>query len=134
MGTVDVFNSLWTDTMNRCVAARLLALALLFPLGLVHAQVRNFPEKALRGQLEIVQVPDVRINGELTRLSPGARIRNTQNLIVMPTTLLGQQLTVNYVRELNGYVHEVWILTPEETQEKRASEGTVRNFRFASEQ
>ncbi len=133
-GAADLFNSLWTDTMNRCVAVRLLALVFVLPLGLAHAQVRNFPEKALRGQFEIVQVPEVRINGEITRLSPGARIRNTSNLIVMPNTLLGQQHTVNYVRELNGYVHEVWILTPEEAQEKRATEGTVRNFRFASEQ
>lgn len=121
--------------MNRCVAARLLALALpLFLLpGLAQAQ-RQFPERALRGQLEIVQIPEIRINGELTRLSPGARIRNTQNLIVMPTTLLGQEWTVNYVREFSGLVHEVWLLTPEEAKEKRAFEGTVRNFRFASEQ
>lgn len=120
--------------MNRCTA-RLVALAAALTLlpTLALAQ-RQFPERALRGQFEIVQVPEVRINGELTRLSPGARIRNTQNLIVMPNTLLGQQLTVNYVRELNGYVHEVWILTPEETKEKRPGEGTVRNFRFGSEQ
>lgn len=121
--------------MNRCAAARLLALALpLFLLPTFAQAQRQFPERAMRGQFEIVQVPEVRINGELTRLSPGARIRNTQNLIVMPTTLIGQQYTVNYVRELNGFVHEVWILTSEEAKEKRAHEGTVRNFRFASEQ
>lgn len=134
MNAADVFNSLWTDTMNRCAPVRLcaLALALLVP-SLAQAQ-RQFPEKALRGQLEIVQVPDIRLNGEPGRLSPGARIRNTQNLIVVPNTLLGQQLTVNYVRELNGLVHEVWILTPEEAKLERAHEGVIRNYRFSSEQ
>ena len=119
--------------MNRCVAARLGVLALLLPT-LALAQVRNFPEKALRGQLEIVQVPQIRLNGETARLSPGARIRGTNNLIVSPNSLLGQQLLVNYVREATtGMVHEVWLLTPEEAALDRAHEGTMRNFRFASE-
>jgi len=120
--------------MNRCAFLRVCALALLFPLGLAQAQGRNFPEKALRGQFEIVQVPEVRINGETARLSPGARIRNAQNMIVPPNMLLGQLLLVNYVREATtGMVHEVWILTPEEARQDRAHEGTMRNFRFGSE-
>ena len=120
--------------MNRCVAAaRLGVLALLLPT-LALAQVRNFPEKALRGQIEILQVPQIRLNGGIDRLSPGARIRGTNNLIVSPNSLLGQQLLVNYVREATtGMVHEVWLLTPQEAALERPQEGTIRNFRFASE-
>lgn len=119
--------------MNRCAFARLGVLALLLPT-LALAQVRNFPEKALRGQLEILQVPQIRLNGNTDQLSPGARIRNTSNLIVIPNSLLGQFLTVNYLREPStGLVHEVWLLTPEEAALERPHEGTLRNFRFASE-
>jgi hypothetical protein len=53
------------------------------------------------------------------RLSPGSRIRATSNLLVMSASLVGQELTVNYVRDAAGLLHEVWILTPEEAAAKR---------------
>ncbi len=119
--------------MNRCAFVRLCALAvLLSSTGLAQAQ-RQFPDKALRGTLEVQRFPHIRINGEPDRLSPGARIRNAQNQIVAPASVAGQPLVVNYLRELNGLVHEVWILSPAEAEQKRAHEGTMRNFRFASE-
>jgi hypothetical protein len=110
-------------------------------LGFLHAGMaraedgmREFPKHAMRGYLVVMTAPQVQLNGKEDRMSPGARIRNTQNTIVMPGTLRGQSLVVNYVREMNGLIHEVWILTPREAEEQRAGAGTIFNFKFDSEQ
>jgi len=95
--------------------------------------VRPFPAKALRGQMEVMAPPNILINGQPQRLSPGARIKSTKNLIVMSASLVGQQLLVNYVTDPLGLVHEVWILTPAEAQQKRAGLGTLTNIRFESD-
>lgn len=121
--------------MNRCdspprsrAARRALLGALAAYLGLagslaVSAQSfkRPFPAHALRGTLVVVSPTEVTINGQPERLSPGSRIRSTQNLLLMSGSLLGQELVVNYTRESLGLIHEVWILTPDEAREKRAS-------------
>jgi len=103
--------------MLRC--AFLSALTLFAVAGPAAAQMqRNFPANALRGELVIVQPPDVRLNGQAARLAPGARIHGQDNLLKMSGTLIGQRLVVNYTRELSGLVLDVWILTPAE-QAKR---------------
>jgi len=125
-------HSLWIDTMNRCFTAlssaprrtAALALAALLTVGISpvgHAQtlVRPFPAAALRGELVVLQPPLISIDGEAARLSPGARIRNTQNTLVLSGTLVNQALLVNYLRDGLGLVHEVWILTATEAAEKR---------------
>ncbi len=90
----------------------------LFGLGLsaaVAAQpARPFPATALRGALLVTQPPEVLLNGEPQRLSPGARIRGANNMLQMSGALVGQTLLVHYTRESNGLVHDVWILTPDE--------------------
>ena len=116
--------------MNRCfkrlLSATLLAAAsglpLLAPLA-VHAQgtPRNFPESALRGQLVVTLPPHVTLDGKADRLSPGARIHDTSNLVVLSGSLVNQALVVNYVRDGHGLIHEVWILTPQEAALKRSA-------------
>jgi hypothetical protein len=100
--------------MYRCVltfaAGALLALS-------AHAQLavqRGFPATALRGTLAIVAAPEVVLNGQPARLSPGARVRDTNNLIVQSGALGNTRLVVNYTRDLDGLVREVWVLRPEE--------------------
>lgn len=116
--------------MNRCfhpqaagrssaaMALCLLALGL-WPAAQAQTQTRQFPAAALRGTLVVVQPPVITLNGKPARLSPGSRIRNTTNMLVMSGALVGQELTVNYVLEPLGMVHEAWILTPAEAAEKR---------------
>ena len=97
---------------------------------------RQFPEHARRGVLRVVAPPEILLDGKADRLSPGARIRGSDNQIVMPHQLVGQDLRVNYAREGMGLVHQVWILTPAELAQQRAGnngDGVQRNFRFASE-
>lgn len=119
--------------MNRCPAppssaprrTALLALASLAfsltPAAQAQTLKRQFPPKALRGQLVVVQPPWVRLDGQTFQLSPGARIRNTNNTLVLSASLVGQELTVNYLRDGQGLLHEVWVLNAVEAADKRAT-------------
>ena len=101
--------------------ALLTGASVLFSTNSVAQQLRDFPATALRGKLVVQAPPQVTLDGKPDQLSPGARIRNPQNMFVMSATLTGQTLAVNYTRESNGMIHEVWLLTPQEAAIKRAS-------------
>ena len=107
----------WTASSMMLAAT---SLPLLAPLS-VQAQgtPRTFPESALRGKLVVTLPPEVSLNGKPDRLSPGARIHDTNNLLVMSGGLINRELVVNYVRDGHGLIHEVWILTPQEAAMKR---------------
>jgi hypothetical protein len=75
---------------------------------------RNFPATALRGEIVVVQPPEIALNGRSARLAPGARIRDPQNLLALSGTLVGQALPVHYTIDPLGLVLEVWILTDAE--------------------
>lgn len=120
--------------MNRCFSSpqrrSLAGLCLLLACcaGTALAQVRDFPAAALRGTLVVTQPPIVLMDGVSTRLSPGARIRNAENLMVLSASLLNQSLTVNYTRDTHGLVHEVWILTAAEASLKRGTAAPSSNL------
>jgi len=115
--------------MNRCFPLRapraVLALAGLglCTLALAQNAPRNFPANALRGTLVVTQPPAITMDGRAARLSPGARIKGADNLLLLSGTLVGQPLVVNYTLEPQGLVHEVWVLTPAEAAEKRKRAG-----------
>lgn len=135
--------------MNRCkpllqppprwrrTALWALGLALTFPglplPGFAQDMVRAFPLQALRGTLTVTTPPAVLMDGQPDRLSPGARIRNPQNMLVMSSTLTGMPLVVNFTRESSGLIHEVWLLSPQEAALDRTLATPVRNFTFSSE-
>jgi hypothetical protein len=95
--------------------------------------VRQFPAAAKRGTLQVTQPPNILINGLPERLSPGARIKNSNNMIVLSGGLIGQAVLVNYLRDPQGQIHEVWMLNPAEAQQKRAGMEPVTNFVFGSD-
>ena len=74
------------------------------------------PAAAQRGVLQVLQPPEVLLDGQAARLSPGARIRGRDNLLALSAALVGQSLSVRYVRDPQGLVHEVWLLTEAEQQ------------------
>lgn len=88
--------------------------------------VRNFPEKALRGVMEIGQPPWITMDGKTAQLSPGSRIRSTSNTIVMSAGLIGQKLVVNYVLAPGGLVHDVWLLTEAEAALERPTAADLK--------
>ena len=77
--------------------------------------MRAFPQNTLRGAIVFSADRQLTLNGRATSLTPGARVRNQQNMIVMPDTLIGARWLVHYTMDMGGeQVREVWILTPEE--------------------
>jgi len=82
--------------------------------------MRNFPPNAVRGTISFKAPPEIVVDGKPERLSPGARIKNEQNLLVLTAALAGKEHVVNYKREhIGGMVSEVWILTAEEAKMER---------------
>ena len=75
---------------------------------------RNFPQTALRGDVVIGEAPEIALNGKPARLAPGARIRDANNMSVVPGALLGGRYLVHYTVDTLGLVKEVWILRPDE--------------------
>ena len=120
--------------MNRCYhfpalrqAAAHLALSLSLAAGMVsvcapalaQAQpltIRPFPANAQRGTLQVTNPPELLLDGKAARLSPGARIRGTNNMLVMSGAIVGETVVVNYVREPVGLIHDVWILNAAEAK------------------
>ena len=97
------------------------------------AQVqRQFPQTALRGEIVVVDPPDIVLNGVAARLSPGARIRGQDNLLVMSGAIIGQKWPVHYTVDLSGLVHDVWLLRGDELARrpwpKTAAEAAAWSF------
>ncbi|MFM9424925.1 hypothetical protein RCH10_001358 [Variovorax sp. GrIS 2.14] len=82
---------------------------------------RNFPIGTLRGKFMVLNPPEIKLDGDLERMSPGARVRSAQNMLVMPGAIVGQNLLVNYTRDASNLVSQVWILTPDEARADRES-------------
>ena len=117
-----LFCTHWGRTRLRSACAVLffgLWLGLLAGSGMAQSG-RRFAPQAQRALLQVTQAPDLLLNGKPARLAPGARIRASNDLLVLSGTLTGQTLLVNVVLESGGLVKEVWILSPEEAGQSPA--------------
>ncbi|MDO8250627.1 MAG: hypothetical protein Q7T78_13055 [Rhodoferax sp.] len=127
--------------MNRClplpIVRWLTLLAMLWTSSASPASaqslLRQFPPAAKRGTLVVTAPPEVLLNGASARLSPGARIKGVNNGLVMSGALVGQSVLVNYVRDGQGLISEVWILGAEEARAERSGMEVVTNFIFGSD-
>jgi hypothetical protein len=90
-------------------------LLLLGCAGLAQAQLRTIPPDAQRGVIRHVQEMIVEIDGTQRRLAPAAQIRDDANRIVMPTAI-PPGTRVKYQLDKDGFVLQVWFLTPEEAE------------------
>ncbi len=102
--------------MYRCFAA--LLAALLMSGGALAQSLRAFTPTALRGTIEVLQAPEVALNGKPARLAASARIFGPDNLIKVPASIARQKLIVNYTLDNQGFVRDVWILTASEAAKK----------------
>ena len=100
--------------MLRCVS--MLAIAAALAASAAAQPSRSFPATALRGELVVIQPPDVALNGQAARLAPGVRIRGPNNLLQMSAALVGTKVVVNYTVDTYGLLRDVWILTDAERQ------------------
>jgi hypothetical protein len=117
--------SLWIDTMNRCneilarltlaACAALAAGSLILPTAAWAQGIqREAPKDVVLGKLVVTAPPEIILDGKLDRLSPGSRIRDLNNMLVLSGSVVGKTLPVVYRRDAAGLVHEAWILTDEE--------------------
>lgn len=113
--------------MNRCQLARVhiaLAASLCLPLAFslaapLAAQAqesvrREAPKDVVLARMTVVQPPVIQLDGRDDRLSPGARIHDTRNMLVLSASLAGQTVPMVYRRDAAGLVHEAWLLTADE--------------------
>ena len=130
------FHSLWIYTMNRCnqTRARLIQVAfaaagrpLVHPARCRLAQgiQREAPKDVVLGQLVVTAPPEVTMDGKPDRLSPGSRIRDLNNMLVLSGSVVGKTLPVVYRRDAAGLVHEAWILTDGGIQQARRDSGSA---------
>jgi hypothetical protein len=96
--------------------------AILFLAGATQAFAeRVFPEQAKRGELKAYEYPLMKIGDNVYRLSPGSRIFNQQNLIIMPASLQVPTAPVMYMLDMSGALSRVWLLTGEEAARRPMS-------------
>jgi hypothetical protein len=95
----------------------LLAVAAAGLAGAALAQLRAIPPDAKRGNLTPLNPPHptaVELDGKRMELSAGSQIRDGRNMIVLPNTLPQATMQVKYQLGLDGKLHRVWLLTPQE--------------------
>ena len=102
--------------MYRCFAAILASLLLVS--GAFAQSLRAFTPNTLRGTLEVLQSPEVALNGKPARLAASARIFGPDNLIKVPASIAGQKLIVNYTLDGQGFIRDAWVLTETEAAKK----------------
>jgi hypothetical protein len=102
--------------MNRWT--RSTAAALAFAATAVAAQITTERGAPLGVKPAIIAVsatpPVIQVDGKADRFSPGARIRDRQNMLVLTGNLAGKSVYTVYKRDGAGLVHEVWLLNEEE--------------------
>ena len=120
--------------MNRWIRAALAAALTLFLAQAAFAQgiVRQPPKDVRPARMAVTAPPEITLDGQADRLSPGARIRNVQNLVVMSGSLAGQTVPVVYRRDPSGMVHEVWMLTEDEYARVAQAAGSGDSSSFLS--
>ena len=79
--------------------------------------MRTIPADAERALMHYVQENIIELDGKPEKLAPGIRIRDTANRIITPTSVPPFAL-VKYRRDASGAVREVWILTPQEAEQR----------------
>jgi hypothetical protein len=86
---------------------------------------REFPPGVTRGQLTVGMPPEVTLNGRAARLAPGARIRGTNNMLLMSAGLSGKTFPVVFLRDASGALREVWLLSDAEIRDARLGPAQV---------
>jgi hypothetical protein len=95
-------------------------LALVASPGTLSA-ARTLPKDARFGKLTAFTYPYASIDGKVLRMTPGAKIYNEQNLIIMPAAMR-QRAKVLYRLDSVGNLSALWLLTEHEAApfERRA--------------
>jgi hypothetical protein len=97
-------------------ALLLLAAALAVPAGWAQQQRPvPLPANGIYGEMKAFQYPQAQIDKKTLRLSPGAKVFSTQNLVLMPG-MVPASAPVLYRLDVNGQITQMWLLTPDEAR------------------
>jgi len=80
------------------------------------AQMRTIPADAKHGLVRHLEETTLEIDGKPRQLSPGAQIRDANNLLVLPASL-SEKSDARYLLDASGLVRRVWILSAREIAE-----------------
>ncbi|GAB3771495.1 hypothetical protein GCM10028796_40380 [Ramlibacter monticola] len=101
--------------MPRWTRTALLGLSLAAAAVCAQTVVREAPKDVKPAIIAVSATPPViTVDGKEDRLSPGARLRDRNNMLVLSGALAGQTLYTVYRRDGAGLVHEVWLLDEKE--------------------
>lgn len=101
--------------MNRWIAPGLAGLAFACTAVFAQGLVREAPRDVKPAVIAVSATPPIiTLDGKPDRFSPGVRIRDLNNMLVLTGGLAGQTVHTVYKRDAVGLVHEVWLLTPQE--------------------
>ncbi|MDR4516653.1 MAG: hypothetical protein MRK00_04610 [Nitrosomonas sp.] len=87
--------------------------------------IRNFPIDSKFGKLKSYSYPEFKIDKKTMVMGVGGQIRDTNNLLVMPT-MLTQKGHIRYQVDNMGFLHRIWFLTPEEIQLAKEEEKQLK--------
>ena len=100
-------------------------LAALAPGQFAQAQIlqRPIPTEARLATIQHVQDMVVSLNGTRVLIAPGGLIRDSNNLIIVPSALPRDGALARFTLDANGQVFRVWLLTREEAAAGQQSWG-----------
>jgi hypothetical protein len=121
--------SLWINTMNRWTRTAFLALA--FAGAAASAQIMTERGAPIGVKPAIIDVsatpPIIKVNGKDDRFSPGARIRDRNNRLLLSASIAGQRHYGVIKRDAAGLVHETWLLNEEEYKKLGGVDADLNN-------
>jgi hypothetical protein len=101
--------------MNRWTRSALLGLSVTVSVAFAQGFVREAPKDVKPAIIAVSATPPIiSVDGKADRFSPGVRIRDRNNMLVLTGGVAGQSLYTVYRRDGAGLVHEVWLLNEEE--------------------
>jgi hypothetical protein len=101
--------------MSRWTRTALLGLSLAAAAVCAQTVVREAPRDVKPAIIAVSATPPlITVDGKADRLSPGARVRDRNNMMMLSGQLAGKTLYTVYRRDGAGLVHEVWLLNEEE--------------------
>lgn len=102
--------------MNRWTRTAAVGFAIVATLASAQvSSIRNAPRDVRPAIISVSATPPIiEVDGRPDRFSPGARIRDREDRLVLTGTLAGRSVYTVYKRDSVGLVHEVWLLDEEE--------------------
>ena len=75
---------------------------------------RSFPLDSKYGMLTLKSTQQAFVNGNEYKVSPGLRVFNAQNFMVLSNQIMGVEFKAAYRLDTGGWIQEIWVLTPGE--------------------